>query len=323
LQYEIGEKIGSVLINDNSITQNELNAALQDLDKAKVNRIGDYLVYHQVVNSDDLEAALERQKSIPNLRLGEILMSEDMITESQLDFALKEQKRNVKTPLGELLISKGVISREQLQKSLAQKLGVPFVNLKEFVIDPDILKTIPASLAFRFNVIPLYEFENKLVIAIENPLDWESMESIRFGINRNIDAVMASHEDITWALQFYFSADDIAEIELNLEDQDENQDQTYDLHEFSRVESTEVSENIIVRIVNKIIIDANRQKASDIHIEPGMGDQKVLVRFRKDGTLINYYKFPGKYRSAIVSRIKVMAHLDISIRFIPQDGKIF
>ncbi|MBT3529519.1 MAG: type II/IV secretion system protein [Gammaproteobacteria bacterium] len=82
------------------------------------------------------------------------------------------------------------------------------------------------------------------------------------------------------------------------------------------------NDNVVVRIVNKIIEDAHRQKVSDVHIEPGMGKQKVVVRFRKDGVLSTYYKFPAKYRAVFVSRIKVMAHLDISNKNNPQDGKI-
>lgn len=158
------------------------------------------------------------------------------------------------------------------------------------------------------------------MIAIENPLNWEAIEAARFTLDVSLDAVMASHEDINWALQFYYSAEDIHELD-DVADTDD-QDDHYDMHEFAARESEEISENVVVRIVNRIILDAYRRKASDIHIEPGIGGHNLLVRFRKDGTLSNYYKFPAKYSSAIVSRIKVMAKLDISQRHKPQDGKI-
>jgi len=103
---------------------------------------------------------------------------------------------------------------------------------------------------------------------------------------------------------------------------DEDADDSYDASIFSAVETSQVTDNVVVRIVNKIIEDAHRQKVSDIHIEPGMGKQKVIVRFRKDGVMATYYKFPTKYRAVFVSRIKVMAHLDISNKNKPQDGKI-
>ena len=135
---------------------------------------------------------------------------------------------------------------------------------------------------------------------------------------------MASPEDINWALQFYYSSEDIestiAEFDEDMETVEEDDD--YDATIFSAVETQQVTDNVVVKIVNKIIEDAHRQKVSDIHIEPGMGKQKVIVRFRKDGVLTTYYKFPTKYRSVFVSRIKVMAHLDISNKNRPQDGKI-
>jgi type II secretory ATPase GspE/PulE/Tfp pilus assembly ATPase PilB-like protein len=102
----------------------------------------------------------------------------------------------------------------------------------------------------------------------------------------------------------------------------EEEDDPYDSTIFSAAETAQVTDNVVVRIVNKIIEDAHRQKASDIHIEPGMGKQKVVVRFRKDGVLATYCKFSTKYRAVFVSRIKVMAHLDISNKNKPQDGKI-
>ncbi len=323
VDYEIGDKIGSVLVNQNNISEGDLSSALTDLHSKKKAKIGEYLLSNQVVDTKALELSLERQKSMPNLRLGEILLSEDLITESQLDFALKEQKSHVKMPLGELLIGKGLIDRKQLQKSLAKKLGIPLVDLQEYVIDPDLLKQMPVSIVFKYSVIPLDEYEDKLVVAIENPLDWQALDTIRFAVNRNIDAVMASHEDIAWALQFYFSSDDLDHEEISLGDLESEDNSHYDIHEFTKVETSAVTENIVVRIVNKIIIDAYRQKASDVHIEPGVGQNYVMVRFRKDGILSEYYRFPAKYSAAIISRIKVMAHLDISMRFKPQDGKIF
>jgi len=321
-QYLIGDRIGAVLVDAASISGNDLTHALGEQQKSRTARIGEYLLSHQVVDSDALEEALAKQKAMPYLRLGEILLSEDLITASQLEYALKEQKRHVSMPLGELLISKGLLSRSQLQQSLARKMGIPFVNLKEFVIEPDMLKRVSATIAFRFNVIPLYQHESKLIIAIENPLNWEVIEGVRFALGCTIDAVMASHADITWALQFYYSAEDINELELNLPELDQADDARYDMQEFARSESEAVSDNVVVRIVDKIILDAIRRKVSDIHIEPGIGNQKVLVRFRKDGTLSNYYKFPSKYSAAIISRVKVMARIDISQRYKPQDGKI-
>ncbi len=184
---------------------------------------------------------------------------------------------------------------------------------------------LTAAIAFKHKVVPLDVYEGKIVVAIENPMDWQVTDALSFNINKYVELVMASPEDINWALQFYYTSED---IEATLLDYDEElgesseEGEDYDETIFSAVETQQVTDNVIVRIVNKIVEDAHRQKVSDIHIEPGMGKQKVVVRFRKDGVMSIYYKFPTKYRAVFVSRIKVMAHLDISNKNKPQDGKI-
>jgi hypothetical protein len=104
-----------------------------------------------------LEAALKQQKAMPNLKLGEILIGEKLIDELQLEDALAAQKKERRKPLGEILIDNGIVSREQIQQALAKKLGIPFVNLQEFKVSPDIIHKIPANLAFKHKVIPLYQ----------------------------------------------------------------------------------------------------------------------------------------------------------------------
>jgi len=198
------------------------------------------------------------------------------------------------------------------------------VNLREFVVEPDVVRLLTAAIAFKHMIVPLHVYEGKIVVAIENPMDWQVTDALSFNINKYVEPVMASPEDINWALQFYYSSEDIESTIAGFdEDMDpEEVEVDYDSTIFSAVETQQVTDNVVVKIINKIIEDAHRQKCSDIHIEPGSGKQKVIVRFRKDGVLTTYYKFPTKYRSVFVSRIKVMAHLDISNKNRPQDGKI-
>lgn len=319
-KQKIGQKIGQILLSEDKISEQQLSDSLADQKAKKPNKIGKYLVSNKIVNSEALSAALDKQKHMPHLKLGELLVNEDIITQSQLEYALKVQQKHKKIPLGELLIDKGVIEKEQLQKTLAKKLGIPFVNLKEFIIEPEILKLLSDSSAFKYRAIPLYFHDQRLVIATEDPLDWQLLESLRFHVNFSVDAVMASPDDITWALQFFYSTDNLDNIYDELDD--EADDDSYESGLLSPVERSEITENVVVKVVNKMIHDAHRHGVSDIHIEPGEGNRKVVVRFRKDGTLMTYYKFPSKYKSVFISRLKVMAHLDISLRFKPQDGKI-
>ena len=320
----IGGQIGDMLVQEKQISQEALSTALEEQQSERSRTIGEYLVSNMIVDADELEGALSRQKNMPNLKLGEILLSENLVTEVQLQDALKEQKKSRKSALGEILVNAGVIAKDEIQQSLAKKLGIPFVNLREFIVEPEVIRVLTAAIAFKHKVVPLYVYEGKIVVAIENPMDWQVTDALSFNINKYVEPVMASPEDINWALQFYYSSED---IEATIADFDgeidgEGEDDSYDSTLFSAAETAQVTDNVVVRIVNKIIEDAHRQKVSDIHIEPGMGKQKVIVRFRKDGVLATYYKFPAKYRAVFVSRIKVMAHLDISNKNKPQDGKI-
>ncbi|MEX2469664.1 MAG: ATPase, T2SS/T4P/T4SS family [Pseudohongiellaceae bacterium] len=321
--HVIGGQIGEMLVHDKQISQATLDTALQDQQTERSRLLGEYLVNEKIVDSKALETALSRQKHMPNLKLGEILVGEDLINEAQLHEALKEQKKKRKGALGEILVSKGVIHKDEIQQALAKKLGIPFVNLREFIIEPEVISMLSAAIAFKHKVVPLYVYEGKIVVAIENPMDWQVTDALSFNINKYVEPVMASAEDINWALQFYYSSEDIESTIADFEaGEAEEEDDDYDASIFSQVETQQVTDNVVVRIVNKIVEDAQRQKVSDIHIEPGMGKQKVIVRFRKDGVMAVYYKFPSKYRAVFVSRIKVMAHLDISNKNKPQDGKI-
>ena len=320
----IGGQIGDLLVQEKQMSQEALSTALEEQQTERSRTIGEYLVSQKIVDADELEGALSRQKNMPNLKLGEILLSEDLVTEAQLDEALKEQKKKRKSALGEILVNSGVIAKDEIQQSLAKKLGIPFVNLREFIVEPEVIRVLTAAIAFKHKVVPLYVYEGKIVVVIENPMDWQVTDALSFNINKYVEPVMASPEDINWALQFYYSSEDIESTiaDFDGEVEGEDDDDSYDETLFSAAETAQVTDNVVVRIVNKIIEDAHRQKVSDIHIEPGMGKQKVVVRFRKDGVLATYYKFPTKYRAVFVSRIKVMAHLDISNKNKPQDGKI-
>ena len=263
--YSVGEKLGQLLVEEEQISEASLDDALDEQQRRK-RKIGEYLLAQKIVDAEALEAAIDRQKHIPNLKLGEILVSEGLITESQLEFALKEQKRKHNVPLGQILIEKGYLKKGQLQRYLAQKLGIPFVNLREFFIEPDVLQLLPANLAFRFGALPLLVHEGRLVVAVENPLDWESLNALRFSTGMSIDPAMATDEEIAWAVQFYYSTEDIDVSFNDLEHEDGEDANTILAREgFTLTETAEIQENIVVKIINKMIKDAYYRKVSDIH----------------------------------------------------------
>jgi type II secretory ATPase GspE/PulE/Tfp pilus assembly ATPase PilB-like protein len=211
---------------------------------------------------------------------------------------------------------------------MARKLGIPFVNLKKFRVAPEVLKRVPAAVAHRFQTLPVAEAENALVVAIEDPMDMAKLEGLRFAAGMKLLPVMATGEDIRAALERAYgpphgSAAAVARrvpdvgirelthrlsVETAEADLDEQQAAAHD--------------SALVQLVNKMIVEAIEQNASDIHIEANPAGRNMRVRFRKDGALVPYLDLPSKFRKAVVSRIKIMCQLDITERRKPQDGKI-
>ncbi|HFE38517.1 MAG TPA: pilus assembly protein PilB, partial [Gammaproteobacteria bacterium] len=265
-----------------------------------------------VSSPEELEAAIKRHENSPNIRLGEALIQEGLITESQLQEALNEQKKKRDVPLGEILVTMKALTSDEMKKTLASKLGIPFVNLKRFSIDIAAADMVPEKICRRHNVMPLCLYDSKLIVAVENPLYRLPLEDLRFHTKTFVEAVMASPEDIEWAIGKHYGTQ-IDEIAMAL-DSDDIEDEIN--------ENIAESDNALVNLVNKMIMDAYAQGASDIHIEPNPGKKKTLVRFRKDGELVPYVELAPSYRNALISRLKVMCDLDISERRKPQDGKI-
>lgn len=160
--------------------------------------------------------------------------------------------------------------------------------------------------------MPLCLHDSKLIVAVENPLYRLPLEDLRFHTKTFVEPVMAASDEIEWAIGNYYGTQ-IDEFAMALMD-DEEEEETY--------EYIGESDNALVNLVNKMIMDAHGQGASDIHIEPNPGKKNTLVRFRKDGDLVPYVELAPNYRNALVSRLKIMCNLDISERRKPQDGKI-
>ena len=277
-----------------------------------------------ITDAKSLEEALKQHHPIQNRRLGEVLKSARLIDDQQLNEALEAQRNSDEGLfLGQLLVKLGFVSQEQIQQSLAQKLGIPFVSIRKFEVTPDVIKLVPPDLVSKHQLVPLYIYNGKLIVAVEDPLRTEGLDSLRFHTNMYVEAVIATPEDIEWAIQFYYddgglqstTLDDLNLIEFETLDGDSDELEMDDIE-------GELADNVVVKLINKVILDAYNQNVSDIHIEPYPGRQKTAIRFRKDGSLFTYHEIPAEYRSAVLSRIKVMSGLDISEKRKPQDGKI-
>ncbi|MEC5216593.1 type II secretory ATPase GspE/PulE/Tfp pilus assembly ATPase PilB-like protein [Actimicrobium sp. GrIS 1.19] len=316
--YQIGEQLGKMLIDENIVTKDHISAGLEKQEQMRSQKLGDYLKQQKIITQEHVEIALQSQKGKPQLRLGEALLQENLISEKQLSDALANQAQNRKVPLGDILVEMKIVTLDTIKRVLAQKLGIPFVNLRGFNFDPALIKAVPGDFVRKYNVMPLYQTEARMVVAMENPLANHALQELAFYTKLKIDPVMASVEDLQHVIGQLYGTEtggsNIAELVYELGADDIKFD--------TPVEMITESDNTLVRLVNKIIIDAYNQGVSDIHVENMKGNRPTRVRFRKDGVMQAYSEIPAQFRNALVSRIKIMCRLDISEKRRSQDGKM-
>ncbi|MEZ4271454.1 MAG: type IV-A pilus assembly ATPase PilB [Myxococcota bacterium] len=254
-------------------------------------------------------------------RLGELLVRENMISIQQLQSAEEEQKRNG-TRLGASLIKLGVLDEADLMNFLSKQYRVPTINLDDFEIEADVIKLISEDVAKKHQVIPVHRAGASLVVAMCDPSNIYAIDDIKFLTSYNVEVVVANESQITRAIdKYYGGAQDVSydevmqgfdEEEIDFGGEDES------LNILDLEKSAE--EAPVVRLVNLILVDAIKRGASDIHIEPY--EKLFRVRLRIDGALYEVMKPPLKLKNAVISRIKIMASLDIAERRLPQDGRI-
>jgi type IV pilus assembly protein PilB len=249
-----------------------------------------------------------------NKRLGDILLSAGRITQAQLDLALKKQAETHKR-LGELMIEMGFVTEDALQESLAAQLGTRRVNLSEINIMPEIARSIPREVAQRHTLIPLYEENKRLVVAMSDPLNIYAIDDVHFITQRQVEPVIASSASIKQAIAVYYSQQttDKAIEDLKKEYSEILESKTDQV-------SDEIQSAPAVRLTNSIISQAITIGASDIHIEPF--EAQIVVSYRVDGALQQGPKIPTNLYSAVSTRIKIMSGMNIAEKRLPQDGRI-
>jgi type IV pilus assembly protein PilB len=265
-------------------------------------------------------------------RLGDILIKEDIITLDQLKNAIEEQRRTGKR-LGEALLNLGYINEYQLVEFLSKQFGVPAVNLDEFEISLDVIKTVPRETALKYNLIPINKTGSTLVLAMSDPSNIFAVDDLKFATGNNIEVVVASERAIKKAIDFYYGTEgewknknkaqepdghDIDQMMHALEDYVVELGQEPSLDDMDLERASE--EAPVVKLVNHILFDSVKKGASDIHIEPYEKDYRI--RYRIDGVLYDVMHPPAQLKNAVSSRVKIMSNLDIAERRLPQDGRI-
>lgn len=254
-----------------------------------------------------------------DLLIGQMLLKQGQITNLELDKALEHQKNN-NGFICETIVKLNIAPEEQVFETLSFKLDIPYVNLKKTQISASVIEKVPAKFANYYKIIPLDYKDNILYVAMSDPLNVRILDDLKLTLGCEVKGVLAPESEIIEAIRSYYGvgAETLEKIIDNgtvLKSASTDSQKTEDIQDAQE----EVS---IIKFVNQIIQEALKVKATDIHIEPFEGELKV--RFRIDGILydINPPENIKYFHSAISSRIKVMAHLNIAERRLPQDGRI-
>ena len=245
--------------------------------------------------------------AIVRRRLGDILVEQGLLTEADLRETLDGKRNDQK--LGDALLARGIITEQQLIETLEVQLGIPHVSLFRYPFDPMLFNVVPKEFAKRKLLVPLKTEGDRLFIAMSDPTDFITIDDLRLTTGFQIEPTIASKEDIVKTIAKFYDEESYDELLEDLPQADE--EQQADLNDLDAP---------IVRLVNQILSNAVSQKASDVHFDPQ--ENRILVRYRIDGTLRTERILPKTMQQMITARIKILANLDITENRIPQDGRI-
>ena len=245
-------------------------------------------------------------------QLGQILIEQGLITDQQLQEALETQERVPKS-LGRILIDLNLIREVDLVRALAEQIGMEFVDLGDFPVDPSATALIPETVARRYRALPIADREGTLLVAMSDPANVYALDDIRTITGREVQPVVSTAADVMAAIHKYNNMGDQVE---QLASEAANLVEEADLD----APDSAVEDAPIVKLVQMLLTRGISERASDVHIEPTEKD--VRVRFRVDGVLHEVMRSPKNIQGGLISRLKVMADMNIAERRVPQDGRV-
>jgi type II secretory ATPase GspE/PulE/Tfp pilus assembly ATPase PilB-like protein len=285
-----------------------------------------------------LGAALKRRENMPVVRLGEALLQMNFITAAQLDEALAHQRVHRKAPLGQILVKTGAITEQQLKQALAEKLGIPFIDLDAFAIERDATQRLPLEIARKYGALPLCMESGALVVAMSDPLNAAAIEALRFHAQTRIAPVMAAPDAIAKAIKrSYTTGIDAWTPPAAFE---------HPLQSFLAPDKTGGGDNMegssnsatppagaasprtarggdsVADHLNQIMREASARDAAGIHIENQSGTRDTCVRLRENGVLRDHLHLSAALGGGLTTRIKSLAGLDIAEIRRAQEGKL-
>ncbi|RZT10799.1 MSHA biogenesis protein MshE [Duganella sp. CF402] len=251
------------------------------------------------------------------VRLGEILVQQKLLSEEQLGLALADQKRSGRK-LGRVFIENGYVTEEQIAGALARQLNIPYLNLKFFNINPEIVRLLPETQARRFRALVLEDRHGALLVGMSDPTDLFAYDEIARIVKQEIELAVVNETEVLAAIdRIYRRTEDISDLARELE-QDLGDTASIDFGALAAA-NPNLEEAPVVKLLQSVFDDAAQVRASDIHIEPQEG--RLQIRFRIDGVLHLQTEADIKIAPSLALRLKLMSELDISEKRLPQDGR--
>ena len=250
-------------------------------------------------------------------RLGDVLFEQGVVTEKQINEALKKRSKGEK--IGEALIRFGFCNDSAIVDALEASLGIRRVNLQLLYIDENVLKLLDEEFVTKAKIMPINIHGRRIVIATNDPLDFPIIETVRLRTGMNVETVLATKNDIETSIARYYGfTKTLKSLGIEVEETKNDDEKFYE--ELMTASDADVNESPIIQLVNQILLTAVKSDASDIHIDPS--DIEFKIRYRIDGVLGTERTLPKIILPKLISRIKVMSHMDITDTRSPQDGRI-
>jgi type IV pilus assembly protein PilB len=251
----------------------------------------------------------------------DILLDVGLVTHEDVQ-AAKEQTKLGNIGLLDALLKSGKITQMDVTKALASQFGMDTINLSEYRVPDEVLSLVPARIARRYKIVPVYKHDNTLTVAIHDPLDVDTVDSLRYILKINVEPIVASKADIEASLARYYGkeSDTMENMLQDITEGDATLAAMPKVAEMKVPEAADDTEAPIIKLVGLIINEAYRNRASDIHIEPL--EKRLRVRYRIDGVLHEVESPPKKLQASIIARLKIMANMSIAEKRVPQDGRI-
>ena len=250
-----------------------------------------------------------------NIPIGEVLKEYGYITEDQLRSALEEQKKGGNRRLGQVLLDMNFVSERQVLDALGKKLGYQVIDIDKIHVNTSAVAHLPKAIAAKYNVIPIDTVNEKLTLAMSDPLNLYAQEDIRQITGMPLDIVLCEAEKIKRAINYNYSEVNAKKAAMAAEIMNADS-ATADLGSFVTDESE--GDIPVIKLLNSLLVKACSTGTSDIHIEPF--EKSTSVRMRIDGVIIDYVTIPNAVHSALIARIKIMSNIDIAEKRLPQDG---